>query len=284
MGNNMNIDLNEIDDNCLTIAVTSGKGGVGKSNIVTNLAIQFGLLGKKVMVLDADLGMANLDVLFGVRPKYTLYHCLEGRKDLLEVITSVNQNVKLIAGGSGISDLAELDEKSRTSFLQSLQKIRQYTDILIIDTGAGISSNVISFLSYADEVLLVSTPEPTSMADAYGIIKTLGKTGKDLPKIGILVNRSNTPMEAYEVSTKLTTLAEKFLNLKIAYKGYILEDEFIQKSVRSQRPLLSIYPESKAAICIRKLADSWVNVNKTHQPKSKMGFFQSILSLFSRKK
>ncbi|MCJ8345289.1 MinD/ParA family protein, partial [bacterium] len=207
-----------------------------------------------------------------------------GRKDLLEVITSVNQNVKLIAGGSGISQLAELPDEARNSFLESLQKIRQYTDILIIDTGAGISSNVIGFLSYADEVLLVSTPEPTSMADCYGIIKTLSKSNQDLPKLGVLVNRSNTPMEAYEVSTKLTTLSEKFLKLQVSYKGYILEDEAVQKSVRSQRPLLSIYPESKAAICIRKLADSWVNVNKISKPKSKMGLLQSILSLFSRKK
>ncbi|MCO4783523.1 MAG: MinD/ParA family protein [Candidatus Cloacimonetes bacterium] len=280
----MTINLENTEDSCFTIAVTSGKGGVGKSNIVSNLAIQFGLAGKKVMVLDADLGMANLDVLFGVRPKYTLYHCLEGGKDLLEVITSVNQNVKLIAGGSGIAQLAELPEEARNSFLESLQKIRQYTDILLIDTGAGISSNVTGFLSYADEVLLVSTPEPTSMADCYGIIKTLTRTKQELPNLGVLVNRSNTPMEAYEVSTKLTTLSEKFLNVKVNYKGYILEDESIQKAVRSQRPLLSLFPESKSAICIRKLADSWVNTEHLVKAKSKKGFFQSILSLFSRKK
>ena len=172
----MNVnDLFLENDNCLTLAVTSGKGGVGKSNLVANLALQLGRRGKKVMVLDADMGMANMDVILGVRPRYTLYHVIEGRKDLLQTVTSVTQNVKLIAGGSGIMGLADLEIERRNRIFESLKKIRQYTDILLIDTGAGLSPNVLDFLQYSHEVLLVSTPEPTSMADAYGIIKAMNQ-------------------------------------------------------------------------------------------------------------
>jgi flagellar biosynthesis protein FlhG len=267
---------------CRTIAVTSGKGGVGKSSLVANLALSLGARGKQVIVFDADLGMANLDVIFGVRPRFTLYHVVEGRKNLLDIVTSVNDKVKLFAGGSGLSNLADLDDSIRGSILEALAKIRQYADILLIDTGAGLSSNVIGFLQYADEVLLVSTPEPTSMADAYGIIKTLAKSPDPFPSVSVVVNRAASSMEAFGVSSRLTTVARKFLEAEIQYKGFILEDELVSKAVRSQTPFTQLYPDSKASLCIQKLADSFGGVKQAPIAAKKHGFLGGLMSLFAR--
>jgi len=272
----------ELGSNCRTIAVTSGKGGVGKSSLVANLALSLGARGKQVIVFDADLGMANLDVLFGVRPRFTLHHVVEGRKNLFDIITSVNDKVKLFAGGSGLANLADLEEGIRNSILDSLAKIRQYADVLLIDTGAGLSSNVIGFLQYADEVLLVSTPEPTSMADAYGIIKTLAKNPEPFPKVSVVVNRAASSTEAFGVSSRLTTVSRKFLEAEIQYKGFILEDERVSKAVRSQKPFTELYPDSNASLCIQKLADSFAGTKQDPVSAGKRGFLGGLMSLFVR--
>lgn len=267
---------------CRTIAVTSGKGGVGKSSLVANLALALGARGKQVIVFDADLGMANLDVIFGVRPRFTLYHVVEGKKSLLDIITSVNERVKLFAGGSGLSSLADLEDDVRMNILESLAQIRQYADILLIDTGAGLSSNVIEFLRYADEVLLVSTPEPTSMADAYGIIKTLAKSEEPFPKVSVIVNRAASSVEAVGVSSRLSTVSKKFLDAEVQYKGYVLEDELVSKAVRSQKPFTTVFPDSKASLCVQKLADSIGGASLNRPMVKKRGFLGGLMSLFVR--
>lgn len=271
------------NDNCLTLAVTSGKGGVGKSNLVANLALQLGRRGKKVMVLDADMGMANMDVILGVRPRYTLYHVIEGRKDLLQTITSVTQNVKLIAGGSGIMGLADLEIDRRNRIFESLKKIRQYTDILLIDTGAGLSPNVLDFLQYSNEVLLVSTPEPTSMADAYGIIKAMNQREGAYPEISLVVNRCASAKEAVGVASRMKTVTSQFLHREIKYKGYILEDEHVSKAVRGQKPYSKLYPECKASLCLQKIVDEYSQTSKPSKKKaSSMNFIQNFISFFVR--
>jgi flagellar biosynthesis protein FlhG len=271
-----------VDSPCYTIAISSGKGGVGKSNIVANLALLLGSRGKQVIVLDADLGMANLDVIFGVRPRYTLHHVVQGRKRLQEIVTSVTDKVKLLAGGSGISNLADIPDKVRHDILQTLGQLRQYADILMIDTGAGLCSNVIGFLQSADEVLLVSTPEPTSMADAYGVIKTLAGSAEKFPKVSVVVNRAASSMEAFGVSSRLTTVARQFLEVEVHYKGFILEDESVSRSVRSQKPFTQIYPDSKASLCLRKIADAYAGAQEQSSRRSSQGFLGSLLSLFAR--
>ncbi len=271
-------------DRCLTLAVTSGKGGVGKSNLVVNLALHLANAGKKVIVLDADLGLANLDVLFGVRPQHTLHHVLSGRKKLLEVVLPVSKNLRLIAGGSGIANLADLGQDMRNSFLDSLAHIRQYADVLLIDTGAGLSSNVIGFLHYADEVLLVSTPEPTAMADAYGVIKTLANSTQEFPKVSIVVNRAASATEGYGVSNRLIAVSRQFLKVEVNYKGFILEDEAVSKSVRSQKPFVTLYPDCKASHCISRLVESWTGVVPKRSVKQGNGFLDTLIGLVTGKR
>lgn len=273
-----------VSDRCLTLAVTSGKGGVGKSNLVVNLALHLANAGKKVIVLDADLGLANLDVLFGVRPQHTLHHVLSGRKKLLEVVLPVGKNLRLIAGGSGIANLADLSQDMRDSFLESLAHIRQYADVLLIDTGAGLSSNVIGFLHYADEVLLVSTPEPTAMADAYGVIKTLANSNHDFPKVSIVVNRAASATEGYGVSNRLIAVSRQFLKVEVNYKGFILEDEAVSKSVRSQKPFVTMYPDCKASHCISRLVESWTGVLPKRSVKQGSGFLDTLIGLVTGKR
>ena len=166
--------------------------------------------------------------------------------------------------------------------MESLAQIRQYADILLIDTGAGLSSNVIGFLRYADEVLLVSTPEPTSMADAYGIIKTLAKSPEPFPKVSVVVNRAASSVEAFGVSSRLTTVSRKFLEAEIQYKGFVLEDELVSKAVRSQKPFTDVYPDSKASLCIQKLADSIGGTRLETDASKKQGFLGGLMSLFVR--
>jgi flagellar biosynthesis protein FlhG len=270
-------------DRCRTIAITSGKGGVGKSNMVANLALTLANSGKKVIVLDADLGLANLDVLFGVRPKYTLFHVLQGKRQLFEVISTITPNLKLIAGGSGIANLADMPVDTREEILTDLMQLRQYTDVLLIDTGAGLSANVTGFLHCADEVLLVSTPEPTAMADAYGVIKTLALSDVEFPKTSIVVNRSSTPMEGYGVASRLISVSRQFLKVKVDYKGFVLDDDKVSKAVRQQKPFVLAYPESRASMCLRKIAGGYVGVEAVRPVRSQKSFLDSLCSLFSKK-
>lgn len=236
-----------------TIAITSGKGGVGKSNLVANLAIGIARLGKSVLVLDADLGLANMDVLLGVRPQYTLYHVLKGSKDLLDVIISGAPGVKFIAGGSGMRELADLDDAARSRLMTGFAKLESYTDVVLIDTGAGISSNVMSFVTAADEVLVVTTPEPTAMADAYGIIKTLATESEVFPPVSLVVNRARSAEEGAVVAGKIFRVSKQFLEVGITYAGYVLEDLNVMKAVRAQKPFMNLYPNTTASACVSNL-------------------------------
>lgn len=269
---------------CRTIAVTSGKGGVGKSNLVANLAIGIARLGKSVLVLDADLGLANMDVLLGVRPQYTLYHVLKGSKDLLDVIISGAPGVKFIAGGSGMRELADLDERARVRFLEGMQKLEKYTDVVLIDTGAGISSNVMAFVTAADEVLCVTTPEPTAMADAYGIIKTLAQESDPFPQVSLVVNRVRSPEEGAVVAGKIFRVSKQFLEVGIQYAGYVLEDMNVMKAVRAQKPFMSMYPNTYASACVSNLVARLfgAEVPRPAQPAGLAGMFDRLRRFVGR--
>ena len=260
-----------------TIAVTSGKGGVGKSNLVANLAIGIARLGKSVLVLDADLGLANMDVLLGVRPQYTLYHVLKGTKDLLDVIISGAPGVKFIAGGSGMRELADLDDAARGRFLEGFAKLESYTDVVLIDTGAGISSNVMAFVTAADEVLVVTTPEPTAMADAYGIIKTLATESNPFPPVSLIVNRVRSPEEGAVVAGKIFRVSKQFLEVGITYAGYVLEDLNVMKAVRQQKPFMALYPNTTASACVSNLVARLFGTEAPVPPPS-----SGLTSLFDR--
>ncbi|MCR4434480.1 MAG: MinD/ParA family protein [Clostridiales bacterium] len=241
------------------IAVTSGKGGVGKTNVTINLAIALSELGKRVIILDADFGLANVDVLFGITPKFTLVDVIYNRKSLFEVLADGPRNIKFISGGSGVEDLVKLESTHRERFIENIGLLDKLADIILIDTGAGLSENVMSFVMAADEILLVTTPEPTSITDAYVLIKMVSKRDKD-KVIKVVINRAENANEANDILNKLCVVAEKFLALKLNPLGYILQDEAVPRAVKLQQPFSLSFPKSQASKHImdisRKLVDS----------------------------
>lgn len=228
------------------IAITSGKGGVGKTNIVANLGYTLRRFGKKVLIFDADLGLGNLDVLLGLTPRYNLSHVVRGEKQLAEVVVTGPGGIRILPAASGIQDLTALTMEERQRVFGQLEAYIQDFDIMLIDTAAGISSNVLYFNINADEILLVATPEPTSITDAYAMMKVLSvKYGTDHFKL--LVNAAATDQEAEEVYRQLNLVADRFLNISMEYYGCILTDEQVRKGVRRQKAVTEMAPLSKAS-------------------------------------
>jgi flagellar biosynthesis protein FlhG len=235
------------------IAVSSGKGGVGKTNIAINLALAYAQLGKKVIVMDADLGLANVNVVLGVIPRYNLYHLIRKQKSLEEILVETSYGIKIIAGASGFSKIANLTEDERRDFIAELAALSN-ADILIIDCAAGVSNNVISFIAAADDALIVTTPEPTAITDAYGIIKIIATEIENLDLgLKLVVNRVKSVVEGKKVAERVITIAGQFLNLKVDYLGFVFDDPVVHTSVVRQKPFLILEPKSRASLCIRHL-------------------------------
>lgn len=235
------------------ITVTSGKGGVGKTNVTINLAIALSELGLRVIILDADFGLANIDILFGIVPKYTLVDVIRNQKNILEVLSDGPRNIKFISGGSGVEELVRLERKQIQKFIDNIGLLDKLFDIILIDTGAGLSDNVMSFVMAADEILLVTTPEPTSITDAYALIKMVSHRKKD-KLIRIVVNKAENVKEANDILNKLSIVAEKFLALKLRPLGYILQDETVIKAVKLQQPFSLSFPKSQASKLIKEIS------------------------------
>ena len=235
------------------IAVSSGKGGVGKTNIAINLALAYAQAGKKVIVMDADLGLANVNVVLGVIPRYNLYHLMKKQKSLTEILVDTSYGIQIIAGASGFSKIANLNEEERRDFIAELAALSN-ADILIIDCAAGVSNNVISFIAAADDALIVTTPEPTAITDAYGIIKIIATEIENLDLgLKLVVNRVRSVVEGKRVAERVINIAGQFLNLKVDYLGFVFDDPVVHNSVVRQKPFLVLEPKSKAALCIRHL-------------------------------
>lgn len=242
------------------IAVASGKGGVGKTNVSINLAIAYARLKKKVIVMDADLGLANVNVVMGVIPKYNLYHVVRKQKTMREVILDTSYGIQIVAGASGFSKIANLEEEERRSFIEELQELN-YADVIIIDTSAGVSGNVLSFVEAADDVLVVTTPEPTSITDAYGLIKIMSTEieNQDM-SLKLIVNRAQSVTEAKKVQQRVISIAGQFLNLKLDYLGYVYEDPIVPQAVRRQTPFLALDPNSRPSECLMHIASRLENL------------------------
>jgi len=234
-----------------SIAVTSGKGGVGKTNLSANLGIAMAQY-KRVAIIDADLGLANVDVLFNVSPKYTLKHVLSGEKELSEVIVKPVSGVNFIPGSSGIEALANLPEEHRNKLITAFRQLD--ADVLIVDTAAGIAENVISFALAADEVLVITTPDPSAVRDAYAIIKVILKRAADT-NIKLIVNMVKNRQEAYKIARAMYLVAKRFLKFNIKYIGYIPFDKKVREAASYQVPFVMKYPKSNAAKCINMLAN-----------------------------
>ena len=232
------------------IAVSSGKGGVGKTNLAINLALAYQKLGKKVIVLDADLGLANVNVVLGVIPRYNLYHLIRQQKQMKDIILDTAYGIQIVAGASGFSKIANLSEDERKVFIEELEELSS-ADVVIIDTSAGVSNNVLTFIAAADDVIIVTTPEPTAITDAYGIVKIIS-TEIDNLELGLklVVNRVKSVTEGRKVAERVINIAGQFLNIKLDYLGFVYEDPLVQNAVIRQRPFLSLDPKAKASICI----------------------------------
>jgi flagellar biosynthesis protein FlhG len=235
------------------IAVTSGKGGVGKTNVVANLSVCLSELGKKVVVLDADFGLANLDVLLGLTPRYHLGHVLYGNKTLTEIMVQGPKGIRIIPASSGLQRMSELTLAQRNHLVECFADLDSDTDYFIIDTAAGISRNVIHFLLSAQEVIVVSAPEPTAIVDAYAVIKII--YAEDPKKhIQVLINAVEHAEEAQEVFCQINSVVKRFLNREIDYLGHIERDMHVPQAVRSQMLVTHRFPNAPASSCFRDLA------------------------------
>lgn len=252
------------------IAVTGGKGGVGKTNVAVNLGLAMSHGGKKVMIMDADLGLANIDVLLGLHPEANLHHVVTGECTLEEIIVDGPGNVKIIPASSGIKDMASLDPQTHAGLIQAFSELSLELDVLIVDTAAGISDAVTSFSRAAQEVVVVVCDEPASITDAYAIIKLLSREhGKYCFRI--LANMATSPQHGREIYTKIAKVTDRFLDVALEYMGYVPEDDYLRKSVKKQRAVFEAYPRSKSAQAFASLADK---ANKWPMPKSAAGHLE----------
>lgn len=272
---NMNNYTNR-NDKCHIIAITSGKGGVGKTNLTVNLAIAMAQRGKRVLIIDADLGMANVDVIIGSTSPYSLLHLVEDNVNLEDVISTGPSGIKYLSGGSGIEKLANLEMPEFVKITQKLAHCDDLADIVLIDTGAGLSKNVLNFLLAADEVILITTPEPTAMTDAYAMMKAYSLYAED-PCMRLVVNRLFEAGESEDVFLKLIKTAERFLKLQVTPLGEIYEDRNMVKAVKAQMPLMIMYPNTIAARGIRTLADNLLNGGYSTVSKGLKGFLEKFL-------
>ena len=260
------------------IAITSGKGGVGKSNLVVNLAVELTRRGHRVVIFDADLGMANAEVLLGIVPEYTLYDYLFNGKAIEEILTASPQGVKVISGGSGFVELANLDTEARKRLGQGLEELDRLFDFVLVDTGAGISKTVLGFVAAANEVIVVLTPEPTSLTDGYGLIKVLSKYNVH-HEIMLVVNKATDEREAQRTFRSMESTAEQFLQVHLKNLGFILEDKAVVKGVKTQKPYITISPSAPAAKNLSQIVRRLLS-DKEEQPTGVQSFFGKLMRLF----
>lgn len=258
------------------MAITSGKGGVGKTNVVAGLAMSLANMGQRVVVLDADFGLANLDILLGLTPTHTLEHVLRGEKLLEEILLDGPLGIKVIPASSGIQELTRLDAASELRLIQGLQRVAEGQDWLLIDTAAGIHDSVVKLLMAAQEIVLVTTPEPTSLVDAYAMVKVVHLRDSAKP-IWLLVNNAQGEAEAEETIEQLQAATQRFLGRELHVLGMVPADPFILQAVRQQRGVVDLYPRSPSALAFRTIADHL----KKKVPLQKGGFasFWKQLSL-----
>jgi flagellar biosynthesis protein FlhG len=265
------------------VAITSGKGGVGKTNISVNLAIALSQMGKRIVVFDADLGLANIDVALGLKPKYSVADLIKNNKKMRDIIYDGPMGIKLIAAGSGVDELLNMKDWELNRFIMGLSELEDMADIILIDTGAGISNKVTNFLFASDEIIIVTTPEPTSITDSYALIKVIVRNEKN-KDIKLLINRAENEKEAQKTADKLRLVCDRFLNIKLNVIGYILEDKNISKAIKEQKALVVNYPNSEASQGIRKIAQYLVesrNQKEDNNYSNLNGFIRRLRSLFS---
>ena len=260
------------------IAITSGKGGVGKSNLVVNLAVELVKRGQRVAIFDADLGMANAEVILGIVPQYTLYDYLFDNKKIEDILEVSPQGVHIISGGSGFVELANLDLQGRKRLSEGLQELDRMFDFVLVDTGAGISKTVLGFVAAAEEVLVVLTPEPTSLTDAYGLIKVLSKYNVH-HQMMVVVNRAVDEKEAWRTYRTMEDTAKQFLQVQLINLGFIPNDTTVVKAVKNQQPFILMAPSAAASQGVVRIVNQLLP-REEEEPRGIQGFLGKLMRLF----
>lgn len=259
-----------------TITVASGKGGVGKTNIVASLAIAIQKIGKKVLIFDADLGLSNIDVLLNLSPRYDIQHVISGEKGLVDVLIDGPFGIKILPASSGVQELTELDEFQRMRLIEEFDSCSIDIDVLLVDTGAGISSNVAFFCVASQEIIIIVSPEPTSLTDSYALIKVLNTRYQE-KNFKVIVNFAKDPSEALKVFERLSVATERFLNISLDYLGFIPLDECVPKAVRSQKAFADIYPGSASSSRIFEIAERLMRGDRSNIKGTVQFFLGNLL-------
>ncbi|WP_102400914.1 MinD/ParA family protein [Haloimpatiens massiliensis] len=279
MKNKENDRENSTMEKTRIITITSGKGGVGKSNIVVNLSIALQKMGKKVLILDADIGMGNDDILMGFLPKYTVFDTIFDDVEIEDILIEGPYGVKLLPGGTGISKIEELTNYQREELLNKISSLNGF-DYILMDTGAGINRTVLGFVAVCDELIVITTPEPTALTDAYSLMKAIAKFQLK-PKGNIIVNRVIKEREGEITFGKFDNAVKKFLNIDVEYLGKVSEDRALIQSVREQKPFIVNYPDSEVSRDIKNIACKLTGeVNKPNSIGIQ-GLFKKIFNIFS---
>jgi len=261
------------------LSVTSGKGGVGKTAVVSNVAVALGKMGKKVLIIDADLGLANIDVVFGLAPRYNLNHFFSGQQSLSSILVDGPKGVQILPAGSGVQQFTHLDASHKIRLLDDLETLPGDYDVVLIDTEAGISENVTYFNQAAQDILVVTTPEPTAITDAYALMKLLSSQYHE-KRFNLIVNSVRHSDEALDVYRKLTMVSNRYLDISIDFMGGIPFDRKMYESVRQQKVMVEMYPGHKVSQAFEKLAGNLVAEGMRSQPKGSLQFFwKRLLSI-----
>lgn len=281
INNSQNINFKN-NLNSRVITISSGKGGVGKSNFSVNLAIYLSSLNKRVLVIDADFGLANIEVLLGTRPEYTFYHILKGEKNISEIIVDTKYGIKFISGGNGLKELSNVNSTEVKYFIEQFEYLDKIADIIIVDTGAGISPSVTNFIMASDENIIVTTPEPTSFTDAYTLIKVIKEQNKVINRINIVVNKADDKYEADRIFSKIAHVCNKFLGITIENIGYIPSDIALIKAIKQQKPAILSFPDSEFSKAIKNIGNRIVNEEKNVKNEGIKNFMQKLTRIFNR--
>lgn len=265
------------------ITVTSGKGGVGKSNTAINLAVQFRRMGQRVIILDADFGLANIEIMFGAVPRFNLCDFIYQGKSIKDIITWGPMEVGFISGGSGITGMSNLDKDNLNTIIGNLTELDEMADTIIVDTGAGIADAVLEFLVASGEILLVTTPEPTSITDSYSLLKALSRHPRYAPEttqIRVLANKVTGESEAQALYAKLQTVVERYLKVPISYLGMIPQDPLLAKAVMQQMPVSLENPKARSAMAYEAVAAKLMNreIDQNVKRRGMAAFFSHIIS------
>lgn len=265
--------------------VTSGKGGVGKSNVAVNIAVQMRKKGKKVIIIDADFGLANVEVMFGAIPKYNFSDLIYRGKKIQDIITPGPMEIGFISGGSGIAGLNNLTKEQVTYLIQSLKELDHMADVIIIDTGAGISDSVLAFVQASPEILLVTTPDPSSLTDSYSLLKALYRNPsfqKKETRIKVISNRVASNEEGNSIYEKLNAVVGQFLNGNLEYLGMLPQDGMLERAIRQQKPVTILYPEARSSQAFEVVTDNLLT-GSSNPFQAKRGIAQLLSGFFAKR-